>query len=77
MHLYTNRASAFGHSYQFPALRQFKIYLLQADANVEFMLLDLSSLPSIKEFADLYISWGLPLDILVCNAGVFGGSLRY
>lgn len=41
------------------------------------MLLDLSSLHSVKEFTDLYISRGFSLDILVLNAGVFGGSLRY
>lgn len=40
------------------------------------MLLDLSSLHSVKQFSEQYARKGLPLNILVCNAAVFGGSLR-
>ncbi len=42
-------------------------------AKVEAMQLDLSSLRGVKAFADEFISKGLPLHILVLNAGVFGG----
>ncbi len=38
------------------------------------MQLDLSSLHSVKAFADEFISKRLPLQLLVLNAGVFGGS---
>lgn len=37
------------------------------------MHLDLSSLRSVKSFTEEFINRGLPLHILVCNAGVFGG----
>ena len=37
------------------------------------MQLDLSSLRSVKFFADEFLNRGLPLHILVCNAGMFGG----
>ena len=37
------------------------------------MQLDLSSLASVRCFAEAYIQKGLPLHILVLNAGVFGG----
>ena len=42
-------------------------------ARVDTMQLDLSSLRSVKFFADEFINRGLPLHILVCNAGTFGG----
>ena len=35
------------------------------------MELDLSSLNSVKLFADAFLTKNLRLDILVCNAGVF------
>ena len=38
------------------------------------MQLDLSSLRSVKSFAEEFINKGLPLHILVCNAGTFGGA---
>ena len=49
---------------------------VQEKAYVEFMLVDLASLHSVKEMADQFVKRGLPLHVLVCNAGVFGGSLR-
>lgn len=39
-------------------------------AKAEFMTLDLGSLKSVKEFADAYLQKGLPLHILLNNAGV-------
>ena len=42
-------------------------------ARVDTMQLDLSSLRSVNFFADEFINRGLPLHILVCNAGTFGG----
>ena len=42
-------------------------------ARVDTMQLDLSSLRSVKFFADEFLNRGLPLHILVCNAGMFGG----
>lgn len=35
------------------------------------MELDLSSLGSVKMFADAFLAKGVSLDMLVCNAGVF------
>ncbi|KXS12848.1 NAD(P)-binding protein [Gonapodya prolifera JEL478] len=40
------------------------------DANVEVAILDLASLASVKEFADAFIGRGLPLSILMNNAGI-------
>lgn len=40
-------------------------------AKVVAMYLDLMSLNSVKEFAELYISKELPLHILILNAGIF------
>lgn len=37
------------------------------------MQLDLSSLANIRSFAEAYTLKGLPLHILVLNAGVYGG----
>lgn len=37
------------------------------------MQVDLSSLSSVKAFAEKFIGKGLPLHILVLNAGIFGG----
>ena len=52
-------------------------FCLQPEASLEVMLLDLSSLRSVKAFADEFITKGLLVNILVCNAGVFGGPFRY
>ncbi|KAL8196246.1 hypothetical protein R6Q57_025246 [Mikania cordata] len=41
-----------------------------ASATIDVMELDVSSLESVIRFADEYISMGLPLNILICNAGV-------
>ncbi|CAJ1952814.1 unnamed protein product, partial [Sphenostylis stenocarpa] len=41
-------------------------------AKVDAMELDLSSLASIRKFASEFISSGLPLNILINNAGIFG-----
>ncbi|RUS82634.1 hypothetical protein EGW08_009587 [Elysia chlorotica] len=43
-----------------------------AQAKVEAMYIDLSSLESVKAFADKYIQLGWPLHVLILNAGVFG-----
>lgn len=45
------------------------------NATIDVMQLDVSSLESVKMFANEYISKGLPLNILICNAGVM--SLPY
>ncbi|KAM0069917.1 putative oxidoreductase [Helianthus debilis subsp. tardiflorus] len=39
-------------------------------ATIDVMELDVSSLESVTKFANEYISKGLPLNILICNAGV-------
>ena len=38
--------------------------------NVEFMSLDLSSLQSVKKFIEDYKQKGLPLHLLINNAGI-------
>ncbi|XP_038662180.1 WW domain-containing oxidoreductase isoform X2 [Scyliorhinus canicula] len=43
-------------------------------AKVEAMTLDLSSLSSVRQFAETYKAMNLPLHVLICNAGVFGSS---
>ncbi|MFS7923859.1 putative very-long-chain 3-oxoacyl-CoA reductase [Helianthus anomalus] len=40
------------------------------NATVDVMELDVSSLESVKNFANEYISIGLPLNILIANAGI-------
>ncbi|XP_064394863.1 WW domain-containing oxidoreductase-like [Halichondria panicea] len=52
-----------------------KLNKAHKNAQVEFMKVDLGSLHSVKELAKAFISRELPLHILVCNAGVFGGPL--
>eukprot|EP00731_Ephydatia_muelleri_P025989 Em0018g89a len=42
-------------------------------AKVEVMQLDLSLLASVRNFAEAFIRRGLPLHILILNAGVYGG----
>ncbi|KAF5816043.1 putative very-long-chain 3-oxoacyl-CoA reductase [Helianthus annuus] len=39
-------------------------------ATIDVMKLELRSLKSVTNFANEYISMGLPLNILICNAGV-------
>ncbi|XP_076887503.1 short-chain dehydrogenase TIC 32, chloroplastic-like [Bidens hawaiensis] len=39
-------------------------------ARIDVMKIDVSSLESVRNFANEYISMGLPLNILICNAGV-------
>uniref|UniRef100_A0A0C9RTF0 TSA: Wollemia nobilis Ref_Wollemi_Transcript_13881_1092 transcribed RNA sequence n=1 Tax=Wollemia nobilis TaxID=56998 RepID=A0A0C9RTF0_9CONI len=39
-------------------------------ATIDVMKLDVSSLESVRNFADEYIAKGLPLNILICNAGI-------
>lgn len=41
------------------------------EAKIDVMELDLSSIASVRNFASEYISLGLPLNILINNAGVF------
>jgi WW domain-containing oxidoreductase len=50
---------------------------MQPEASVEFMQLNLASLKSVKAFAEEVMAKELSLNILVCNAGVFGGPYRY
>ncbi|CAM8971433.1 unnamed protein product [Rhodiola kirilowii] len=42
------------------------------NAKIDVMELDLSSMASVRSFASMYISSGLPLNILINNAGVMG-----
>ena len=42
------------------------------EATIEILHLDLTSLKSVKEMADIYLDKGWPLHILILNAGVFG-----
>ncbi|XP_069758189.1 WW domain-containing oxidoreductase isoform X5 [Narcine bancroftii] len=41
-------------------------------AKVEAMILDLSSLRSVQQFAEAFKARNLPLHVLICNAAVFG-----
>ena len=50
---------------------------MQPEASLEFMHLNLASLKSVKAFTEDFMGKGLSLNILVCNAGVFGGPYRY
>ena len=40
------------------------------EMNVELMILDLSSLESTKNFTENFKQRNLPLNILICNAGI-------
>ena len=53
------------------------IFEMQPEASVEFMQLNLASLKSVKAFTEEFMGKDLSLNILVCNAGVFGGPYRY
>lgn len=48
-----------------------KKFLLQPEARVDSLLLDLSDLASVKKAADDYLAAGWPLHILILNAGVY------
>jgi len=50
---------------------------VHADARVEYALLDLSSLQSVRDAANAYISTGKPLHILINNAGVMACPKTY
>eukprot|EP00057_Strongylocentrotus_purpuratus_P001728 XP_001201124.2 PREDICTED: dehydrogenase/reductase SDR family member on chromosome X [Strongylocentrotus purpuratus] len=50
-----------------------KVQIKADDLNVEFMALDLGSLESTMTFVEAYKSKGLPLHVLVCNAGIMFG----
>ncbi|XP_030849732.1 dehydrogenase/reductase SDR family member on chromosome X-like [Strongylocentrotus purpuratus] len=50
-----------------------KVQIKVDDLHVEFMTLDLASLESTVTFIEAYKSRGLPLHVLVCNAGIFCG----
>ncbi|XP_062923283.1 WW domain-containing oxidoreductase isoform X4 [Mobula hypostoma] len=41
-------------------------------AKIEAMILDLSSLQSVQQFAEAFKARDLPLHVLICNAAVFG-----
>lgn len=44
--------------------------------SVEVAQLDLASLSSVKSFAADFNARGLPLDVLVCNAGIMAPPVR-
>ncbi|XP_004298807.1 PREDICTED: short-chain dehydrogenase TIC 32, chloroplastic-like [Fragaria vesca subsp. vesca] len=46
------------------------------DAKIDVMELDLSSLASVRKFAEGYITLGLPLNILINNAGVMASPFK-
>lgn len=46
------------------------------DATVDFQMLDLASLHSVKDFADRMIACGEPIDILINNAGIMSPPSR-
>jgi len=46
-----------------------------ADAQVRPLVLDLASLASVREAAATFLSWGLPLHILLLNAGIMAVPL--
>ena len=47
-----------------------RIQLAQPSANVQFEMLDLASLSSVRSFAAKMVAKGQPLDLLINNAGV-------
>ncbi|XP_049933041.1 short-chain dehydrogenase TIC 32, chloroplastic-like isoform X2 [Nymphaea colorata] len=49
-----------------------KIVEQVADAKIEVMELDLSSLASVRSFAAAFLSSNKPLNLLINNAGIFG-----
>jgi len=54
------------------ALADITAQLAGFDAKIRFLQLDLASLPSVKAFADAFSATGLPLHMLVLNAGIMG-----
>jgi NAD(P)-dependent dehydrogenase (short-subunit alcohol dehydrogenase family) len=46
------------------------------DASVEIALIDLASLESVRQFAEAELGRGLPLDLLINNAGVYAPKKR-
>ncbi|KAI3822229.1 hypothetical protein L1987_09816 [Smallanthus sonchifolius] len=46
------------------------------DAKVDVMELDLSSMASVRDFADKYLSASLPLHVLINNAGVLSPQFK-
>ncbi|KAM5572434.1 short-chain dehydrogenase TIC 32, chloroplastic [Rosa sericea] len=46
------------------------------DAKIDVMELDLSSFASVRKFAEDYIALGLPLNILINNAGVMASPFK-
>uniref|UniRef100_A0A914W822 Uncharacterized protein n=1 Tax=Plectus sambesii TaxID=2011161 RepID=A0A914W822_9BILA len=46
------------------------------DAKIDIIVLDLSSLQSVKAAANEYLSKGWPLHLLILNAGVFGPTQK-
>lgn len=44
----------------------------QGKAKAEFLPLDLGDLDSVRECAELFLEKGLPLHVLICNAGLAG-----
>jgi NAD(P)-dependent dehydrogenase (short-subunit alcohol dehydrogenase family) len=55
---------------------QEEILACQPDAQVEVRHIDLADLASVKTFADGLISDGLPIDVLINNAGVMAPPTR-
>ncbi|XP_030839711.1 retinol dehydrogenase 12-like [Strongylocentrotus purpuratus] len=54
-----------------------KVEIKANDLDVEFMTLDLSSIASTMSFVEEFKAKGLPLHILVCNAGMaYGGEVK-
>ncbi len=45
-------------------------------ANAEVVVLDLASLDSVRAFAAAELAWGVPLDLLINNAGVMAPKKR-
>lgn len=45
------------------------------DIQVEFLHLDLSSLQSARDFAENFLAKGLPLHLLILNAGIGNADL--
>lgn len=50
-------------------------YIDDETLSVDFIRLDLASLKSVMEFIEAFKSTGKALHSLICNAGIFMGSL--
>eukprot|EP00057_Strongylocentrotus_purpuratus_P032765 XP_788774.2 PREDICTED: dehydrogenase/reductase SDR family member on chromosome X isoform X3 [Strongylocentrotus purpuratus] len=65
------------HSEEKAEPKKSKVNIKADDLDVEFMPLDLSSIASTMSFVEEFKAKGLPLHILVCNAGiVYGGEAQ-